>query len=202
LWNQTLGSGLWKGRYKKGVSEIMENAVSTMAPKADLPSDDLARDLLVVDPDSDQLKHVSIVGDNYTIMVSGTQTAGKYCLIDMFVSPGGGPGPHRHDFEEMFHVLEGEIEVTFRGEKRVLTTGMTVNIPANAPHSFKNTTSLTAHMLCMCTPAGQDEFFLAVGSMVPNRTSVAPPMDDAQRQAFISKANALAPRYQTELLKP
>ena len=33
----------------------------------------------------------------------------------MFVPPGGGPPPHRHDFEEMFHVLEGEVEVTFRG---------------------------------------------------------------------------------------
>jgi quercetin dioxygenase-like cupin family protein len=180
----------------------MENAASTPAPKASLPPDDLARKLTVVEPDSDRLKHVSIVGDTYTILVSGAQTSGKYCLIDMFVSPGGGPGPHRHDFEEMFHVLDGEIEVTFRGEKSILKAEMTVNIPANAPHSFKNTASLTAHMLCMCTPAGQDEFFLAVGSMVPSRMSVAPPMDDAQRQTFISKANALAPEYHTELLNP
>jgi quercetin dioxygenase-like cupin family protein len=187
---------------QKKVCEVMENAVSTTAPKTPLPPDDLARKLTVVDPDSDQLKQISIVGDTYTILVSGSQTAGKYCLIDMFVSPGGGPGPHRHDFEEMFHVLDGEIEVTFRGEKSILKAGMTVNIPANAPHSFKNTSSLTAHMLCMCTPAGQDEFFLAVGSSAPSRTSVAPPMDDAQRQAFISKANALAPQYHTELLKP
>jgi quercetin dioxygenase-like cupin family protein len=27
-------------------------------------------------------------------------------VIDMHVPPGGGPPPHRHDFEEMFTVLE------------------------------------------------------------------------------------------------
>ena len=50
----------------------------------------------------------------------------------------GGPGPHRHDFEEMFHLLDGEIEFTFRGEKQVVKAGMTVNIPANAPHFCTN----------------------------------------------------------------
>jgi quercetin dioxygenase-like cupin family protein len=40
---------------------------------------------------------------------------GRYCLIDMFVPPGGGPPLHRHDFEEMFTVVEGAIEVLFRG---------------------------------------------------------------------------------------
>jgi Cupin domain len=30
----------------------------------------------------------------------------------MHIPPGGGPPPHRHDFEEMFSVLEGEIETT------------------------------------------------------------------------------------------
>jgi hypothetical protein len=34
----------------------------------------------------------------------------------MLVPPGGGPPPHRHDFEEMFTILDGEIELTFRGE--------------------------------------------------------------------------------------
>jgi mannose-6-phosphate isomerase-like protein (cupin superfamily) len=50
----------------------------------------------------------------------------------------GGPGPHRHNFEEMFIILEGTIEFTFRGEKTVVKAGMTVNIPANAPYLFTN----------------------------------------------------------------
>ena len=34
----------------------------------------------------------------------------------MHVLAGGGPPPHRHDFEEMFTLLQGELEFTFRGE--------------------------------------------------------------------------------------
>jgi hypothetical protein len=35
---------------------------------------------------------------------------GFYCLIDMIVPDGSGPPPHRHDFEEMFTLLEGDGE--------------------------------------------------------------------------------------------
>jgi hypothetical protein len=47
-----------------------------------------------------------MVGDTYTILLSSNDTAARYCLIDMHVPTGGGPGPHRHDFEEMFTILE------------------------------------------------------------------------------------------------
>src|SRR5215469_17080492 len=92
-----------------------------------LPPDDLQRTLAVARPNEDQsLPHIGIVGDTYTILLSGKDTAGRYCLIDMHVPPGGGPGPHRHDFEEMFTVLEGEIEVTFRGANSRARAGETL----------------------------------------------------------------------------
>jgi quercetin dioxygenase-like cupin family protein len=146
--------------------------------------------------------HISVVGDTYTILVSGAQTAGRYCLVDMLVPDGSGPPPHRHDFEEMFTLLEGELEFTFRGNKTTLKAGETINIPANAPHVFKNRSGKTVRMLCMCTPAGQDEFFMEVGEPVAARTSPAPKLDKAAEAAFIKKVIALAPKYRTELLKP
>ena len=104
---------------------------------APIPADDLSRSLAVARPDQDpSLPHIGLVGDTYTILIGGEDTAGKYTLIDMHVPPGGGPPPHRHDFEEMFTVLDGEVEVTFRGATMKLTAGETVNVPANAPHSF------------------------------------------------------------------
>ena len=107
----------------------------TTPPRSSIPADDPARKLSVINPD-DPLRHVAVVGDTYTILLSGAETAGKYCLIDMNVPHCGGPGPHRHDFEEMFHIMEGEIQFTFRGETQVVRAGATVNIPANAPHFF------------------------------------------------------------------
>jgi quercetin dioxygenase-like cupin family protein len=167
-----------------------------------VPPDDTARELTAIDPDALGLKHIGIVGDTYTILISGADTDGRYCLIDMMVSPNGGPGPHRHNFEEMFHIMEGELEITFRGEKHVVTAGMSINVPANAPHSFKNASDQNVRMLCMCSPSGQEEFFLDIGLPVQSRTAAAPTLNEAQKASFIQKAGHLAAQYQTELLKP
>ena len=143
-----------------------------------------------------------MVGDTYTVLLDGADTAGAYCLIDMLVPEGGGPPPHRHDFEEMFTVLEGEIEVTFRGETSTARAGETVNVPANAPHRFTNAAEEPARLLCMCTPAGQEEFFALIGDEVPTRTSPPPELDEDERKERMERAVELAPRYRTELLLP
>ncbi len=95
-----------------------------------------------------------------------------FCVVDMHIPPGGGPGPHRHDFEETFIVLDGEIEATFRGKQTVVHAGETINIPANAPHRFHNTSARPARVICICSPAGQEKFFLEVG--VPVRLVLRP----------------------------
>src|SRR5580698_7626562 len=116
-----------------------------------IPPDDPARHLAVARPDTDRaLPHLGVVGDTYTILLTGNDTAGRFCLIDMHVPPGGGPPPHRHDFEETFTILEGEIEATFRGAKVVVGAGETINIPANAPHQFRNSSTKAVRMLCIC----------------------------------------------------
>jgi quercetin dioxygenase-like cupin family protein len=107
-----------------------------------LPADDMQRNLTIAQPNTDQtLQHIGLVGDTYTITVSGDDTNGRFCVIDMHIPPEGGPSPHRHDFEETFILLEGEMEATFRGKKSIVRAGDTVNIPANAPHQFHNSSS-------------------------------------------------------------
>src|ERR1022692_3176642 len=101
----------------------------TAQPISPIPADTLLRNLAVADPDKEQgLPHLGVVGDTYTILLSGDDTDGRYCLIDMHIPPGGGPPPHRHDFEESFTILEGEIEATFRGAKSTIRAGEVVNI--------------------------------------------------------------------------
>jgi quercetin dioxygenase-like cupin family protein len=168
-----------------------------------VPRDDLSRGLTVARPGEDQgLPHIGLVGDTYTILVSGQDTAGKYTLIDMHVPPGGGPPPHRHDFEEMFTVLDGEVRVTFRGETIVARAGETINVPANAPHSFTNASGAPSRLLCMCAPAGQEEFFALVGQPVAGRTDPPPPLSPDEQAAFVARAMSLAPQFKTELLLP
>ncbi len=168
-----------------------------------VPPDDLSRKLTVARPDTDQgLPHLGLVGDTYTILVAGQDTDGKYTLIDMHVPPGGGPPPHRHDFEEMFTVLDGEVQVTFRGEVFTARAGETINVPANAPHSFTNAAGTSSRLLCLCAPAGQEEFFTLVGQPVATRTEAPPPLSPDAQAAFVERARSLAPQYSTELLPP
>jgi quercetin dioxygenase-like cupin family protein len=175
-------------------------ANTTAQPGAAIPPDDASRKLTVADPDDAKLRHISVAGGVYTILVSGKETGGRYCLIEMQVPSGGGPPPHRHDFEEMFTILDGEIELNFRGETHRASAGSTVNIPANAPHAFKNTSDKPARLLCMCTPAGQEEFFMAVGDPVESRNAPPPKLSPAERAERIQRAKALAAKYRTELL--
>jgi quercetin dioxygenase-like cupin family protein len=165
-----------------------------------IPADDPARGLTLSHADNPALPHIALAGDTYTILVTGKDTAGRYCLIDMHIPPGGGPPPHRHDFEESFTVMEGEIVATFRGRQETVRTGQVINIPANAPHQFRNKSEQAARLLCLCSPAGLEELFLEVGVSVATRTSPPPELDVAAREAFKARAEALAPKYKTELL--
>jgi len=96
--------------------------------------------------------------------------------------------------------LEGELELTFRGRKSTVRAGETVNIPANAPHQFHNSSNQPARMFCICAPAGQEEFFLEIGIPVAGRTTPPPQLDEAGQAEFRKKAGALAAKYRTELL--
>jgi quercetin dioxygenase-like cupin family protein len=168
-----------------------------------LPDDDLTRGLAVARPDDPDLPHLSVIGDTYTVLLSGEQTAGRFALIDMLIPANAGPPPHRHDFEECFRVLEGSIEFTLRSDPPLrLQAGETVNIPANAPHSFRNAADVPARMLCTAAPAGLEAFFAEFGDRVESRTSPPPAISDEERQARLRRAAERAPDYGMELLPP
>jgi quercetin dioxygenase-like cupin family protein len=175
----------------------------TAQPITPIPPDGPQRNLVVARPNTGpNLPHLGLVGDTYTILLSGKDTNGRFCLIDMHMPPGGGPPPHRHDFEESFIALEGEIEASFRGEQSIVRAGETLHIPANAPHCFTNASQQTVRLLCICAPAGQEEFFAQVGVLVATRTTTTPQLDQAAQAKTKAKSEALAPQYRTEFAKP
>src|SRR5439155_22251884 len=98
-----------------------KHAITAVQPISPIPPDDLQRNLMLARPNEDQsLPHIALMGDTYTILLSRDDTDGLYCLIDMQGPPDSGPGPHRHDVEESFTILEADIEATFRGKKSVV----------------------------------------------------------------------------------
>jgi Mannose-6-phosphate isomerase len=175
----------------------MSKSTSEFAP---LPADDLSRGLALARVDNPAAQHIGLVGDTYTITVAGNDTDDRFCVIDMHVPPGGGPPPHRHEFEETFILLDGEMQMTFRGNKSIVRAGDTINIPSNAPHQFHNASAHSVRMICICSPAGNDRFFLELGVPVATRTTPPPTLDEKHMAKFLEKAKAIAPKYHTELL--
>ena len=60
------------------------------------------------------------------------------CLILVDAPPGHGPSLHRHPYEELFVVQEGEATFAAGGEERVVRAGEIVIVPAGVPHKFVN----------------------------------------------------------------
>ncbi|WP_454060408.1 cupin domain-containing protein [Elizabethkingia ursingii] len=108
---------------------------------------------------------LGVAGGNYRIILSGDQTNHAYAVIEMLVPPGGGPPPHSHpDTQEMFYLMEGELEFKTEAGKSILKEGGFVNIPLDgAIHCFKNISNRYARMLCTVVPAGLEEVFREIG---------------------------------------
>jgi quercetin dioxygenase-like cupin family protein len=77
-----------------------------------------ANNIIVRNDDKGEV--LSIAGGKYRILISVEETGGNYAVIEMNVPPGGGPNPHAHlNMQEMFYVVEGEIELrTESGQKK------------------------------------------------------------------------------------
>jgi quercetin dioxygenase-like cupin family protein len=70
-----------------------------------------------------------------------------------------GPPLHRHDFDETFYVLAGELTFELAGERIVATAGEVVFAPRNVDHTLANPSDDEARYLLVCTPAGFERYF-------------------------------------------
>ncbi|MBK1896748.1 cupin domain-containing protein [Chryseobacterium paridis] len=139
----------------------------------------------------DKGKLLAVAGGNYRIIISGDQTDGNYAVIEMVVPPGGGPPPHSHpDIQEMFHVLEGEVEFKTEAGKQIVGQDGFVNIPfGGSIHSFKNTSEKYARLLCTVIPAGLEVLFEEVGTpALPGQILPVPEFTE-ERKEFLQKLN-------------
>ena len=106
-------------------------------------------------------------GDCVTYKVRGAETDGAYFCFEVQTSPGFGPPLHRHDYRELFYVLEGEYEFAVERDGEVETIrglpGTSIAIPPNVPHTFKNGSDEPARLLFVHQPAALEEFFEECG---------------------------------------
>lgn len=103
--------------------------------------------------------HLIIGNSEITFKVVGADTHGHLGLFENLIQPGGTtPELHIHrQMEEMFYVLEGEVEIQVG--KRIVQgqPGAFVLVPCNTPHTFSNRGIKPAKLLIMFCPAGERE---------------------------------------------
>ena len=68
-----------------------------------------------------------------------------------------GPPPHIHPWEEVYVVLDGELEVFVDGERTGLSPGGVAHVPAGVSHAYRNVTD--AHFLTIVTKGNAAQFF-------------------------------------------
>jgi quercetin dioxygenase-like cupin family protein len=144
-------------------------------------------------------RSVSVVGDRYTLVVTGEETSGAFAMMDFHVPVNHGPPPHVHSREEeTFYVLEGEFEFTVAGQKQRLVKGQSLVAPRHVPHTFRNAGPDMGRMIVIITPAGLEKFFIEIG--VPLPSDASPPIEATA--ADIKRLQEAAPRYGLTLLPP
>lgn len=102
----------------------------------------------------------NVLGDIQTHKLIGTDTGKQIMEWVSNVEPGVGIPPHVHTLEdEIFRVVEGQVEIMVNGEVTVLNAGDIAFAPKNIPHSWTVVGNETAKMICSAFPSGIESMF-------------------------------------------
>lgn len=109
-----------------------------------------------------------------SLCLSGMDTGGGYCLLEMSLAPGVGVPQHTHTREdEVYFVIAGELEVIVGSEVFILKPGDMLMAPRDIPHRLRNSGDIENHYLLMFSPAGFEEF-LEITAVPAPRHAAAP----------------------------
>lgn len=110
----------------------------------------------------------NVIGDIQTIKLTGKDTNGQFTLIEEENIPGTMIPPHVHSLEdEVFKVLEGEMELTVGDQTTILKAGDLALGPRGVPHSWKIVGDQKAKIILSVFPAGIELMFEELGKLPP-----------------------------------
>ena len=105
-------------------------------------------------------RRLNILGDNHQVKLSGIDTNGQFLSIYQDNPPDTQIPMHVHQNEdEVYRVLEGEVEFTVGEQKNLLKAGDTIFLPRNIPHTWKVVGECNAKLYLDIFPAGVENMF-------------------------------------------
>src|SRR5262249_43557487 len=132
---------------------------------------------------------LAYMGSLMTLLAKGSETSGRFALMEFHTKPGNEPPPHIHEREhELYFVLEGTMRFYCEDKTMDIGPGEIVFLPQAKPHAF-NCASDAVRTLIFVQATGQDavgldSYFLAMGepatSMVLPESGVTYAVDDPE----------------------
>ena len=140
------------------------------------------------------------MGSLMTFLAKGSETGGRFALMEYHTKPGNEPPPHVHEREhELYFVLEGTMRFYCEDKIMDIGAGEVVFLPQGKPHAF-NCTSDTVRTLIFVQATGQDavgldSYFLAMGepatSMVLPESAVTYAVDDPEHAIRVGASKGI-----------
>ena len=94
------------------------------------------------------------------ILLRNEQSGGHLSIMENVVAAhSAGPPLHRHDFDEAFYMLEGELIFQVEDELFTKRAGELAFVPRNVAHALANPSDADARYLLVCTPGGLERLF-------------------------------------------
>jgi mannose-6-phosphate isomerase-like protein (cupin superfamily) len=91
-------------------------------------------------------------------LADGAETAEKYGISEWWLEPNTkGPGPHSHDEDDVFYVLEGTVSIVVGDRWVDAPRGAFVLAPGGVVHDFENRTGTRAGFLNISAPGNFEE---------------------------------------------
>src|SRR6516164_1612558 len=113
------------------------------------------------------------MGSLMTFLAKGSETGGRFALVEYLTRPGNEPPPHVHEREhELYFVLQGTMR--FYCEDKILDIGAgdVVFLPQGKAHAFNCTSDFVRTLIFVQAigedAVGLDNYFLAMGQPAAN----------------------------------
>ena len=104
-------------------------------------------------------KPLNVLGMPLTMLCEARETGGNWSLFEEEVPLGMGPPAHRHDWDEAYYILDGEVDFVIDGEAVRSGRGDFNYLPRGTVHGFQGASESTARVLIFAAPAHGSEFF-------------------------------------------
>jgi mannose-6-phosphate isomerase-like protein (cupin superfamily) len=111
---------------------------------------------------------LNVLGMPLRMLCEARETNGAWSLFEEEVPLGMGPPAHRHDWDEAYYILDGQVDFELDGETVKSRAGDFNYLPRGTVHGFRGASEQAARVLIFAAPAHGSEFFEELNNEVRN----------------------------------